>query len=238
MIQRPNLYDYLKILALLSMIVDHMGYFLFPEEIWFRVVWRIAFPLFLLLVGYNGSYKRRSTLWIVGVGVQLLVWWLRYRWVPLDPMINILLVIALTRVVLWRVTSKSLFVQIIAFILAILLFPYSYTRLDYWTLAFAFWLAGWWIRIYRWFSLFAWSSLLVVYIFFMITYRWFPEHTWIALWLLGALLMILWFFLSKWNLAYYISPRIDKSIIRISTHALRIYVVHGAVLALVQLASL
>ncbi|MCR5413044.1 MAG: conjugal transfer protein TraX [Patescibacteria group bacterium] len=36
--QRPNLYDYLKIIALIAMLIDHIGYYLLPECLWLRVV--------------------------------------------------------------------------------------------------------------------------------------------------------------------------------------------------------
>lgn len=71
---RPNRYDYLKLLALATMIVDHVGYFLFPEVIWLRVIGRIAFPLFLLLVGFNGSYKRRWSLWTMAIALQVIIY--------------------------------------------------------------------------------------------------------------------------------------------------------------------
>ena len=232
---RPNLYDYLKILALLSMIVDHMGYFLFPEEIWFRVFWRIAFPLFLLLVWYNGSYKRRSSLWIVGAGVQLVVWWMWYWWIPVDPMLNILLVIAGARVFLWRITRYWVVAQVISFVWAIVLFPRTFSWIDYGTLAFAFWLAWWWIRMYRWGGpLRVWSILIGVYISYMIIYRWFPENTWTGLRLVWVLLILLWILLSKGNTAYPLSPQLDAVVIWISTHALRIYVAHVVFLILLS----
>ncbi|MDP2670231.1 MAG: TraX family protein [bacterium] len=71
--QRPNLYDYIKVIALISMILDHIGYFLFPEQIIRRVVGRLAFPLFLFLVGYNLSRRRRWSLWIAGIIVQIAI---------------------------------------------------------------------------------------------------------------------------------------------------------------------
>ena len=232
---RPNLYDYLKILALMSMILDHMGYFLFPEEIWFRVVWRIAFPLFLLLVGYNGSYKRRSSLWIVGVCIQLVIWWLWYRWVPVDPMLNILLVIACTRVFMWRITSYWLIVQVISFVSAIVLFPRTFSWIDYGTLALAFWLSWWWIRTLKWsWALWAWTVLIGVYMVYMIMYRWFSEDTWTALWLLWGLLILFGLLLRKWNTSYLLSARINATVIWVSANALRIYVAHGAVFAILH----
>lgn len=41
---------HLKLLAMLSMLVDHMGYTLFPAAAWMRVVGRPAFPIFCFLI--------------------------------------------------------------------------------------------------------------------------------------------------------------------------------------------
>lgn len=36
----------LKLLAMAAMLVDHMGYLLFPTAMWMRYVGRLAFPIF------------------------------------------------------------------------------------------------------------------------------------------------------------------------------------------------
>ncbi|MGE4213977.1 MAG: TraX family protein [Anaerotignaceae bacterium] len=43
---RSNRNDILKVIGLLSMTFDHIGMLLFPHIFWFRIVGRIAFPLF------------------------------------------------------------------------------------------------------------------------------------------------------------------------------------------------
>ena len=68
---RPNLYDYLKIAAIVVMIIDHAGFFLLPELVVFRVIGRLAFPVFLFLVGLNGFYRRSRALWICAIITQL-----------------------------------------------------------------------------------------------------------------------------------------------------------------------
>ena len=39
----------LKLLAMAAMLVDHMGYLLFPTAMWMRYVGRLAFPIFAFL---------------------------------------------------------------------------------------------------------------------------------------------------------------------------------------------
>lgn len=37
----------IKWLAIITMTIDHIGYFLFPSQLWLRIIGRLAFPLFL-----------------------------------------------------------------------------------------------------------------------------------------------------------------------------------------------
>lgn len=146
---RPNRYDYLKVLALLTMIIDHVGYFLYEDVIRLRIIGRIAFPLFLLLVGYNGSYTPKKWLRISAIAIQgAIILLYRQGSIP-DAAINILLAILLTKLILSRLTKQSLTRQIIIFVLSIACIPFFTSSMDYGTLPLAFALLGWWMRQYR-----------------------------------------------------------------------------------------
>ena len=41
---------HLKLLAMVTMLIDHMGFTLFPYALWMRCVGRLAFPIFCFLV--------------------------------------------------------------------------------------------------------------------------------------------------------------------------------------------
>lgn len=41
---------HLKLLAVVTMFIDHMGFTLFPDAIWMRAVGRLAFPIFCFLI--------------------------------------------------------------------------------------------------------------------------------------------------------------------------------------------
>ena len=48
----------LKIIALISMIIDHVGVMLFPYELWLRCLGRISLPIFAYMVAEGCQYTR------------------------------------------------------------------------------------------------------------------------------------------------------------------------------------
>ncbi len=230
---RPNRYDYLKLLALLTMIVDHVGYFLFPEVIWLRVIGRIAFPLFLLLVGFNGSYKRRWSLWSMAIVLQIIITRSRYAGFTEDPLGNILLGIALTRVILGRVTTQSRRLQISIFVASILLAPSTMAYIDYGTLSLSAAMVG--ARMHTRHRknrpFIVRGMVICVHLFYMIWLRDFPPSTRGALGGVALLLLACGRRLHAGNLHITGTPYQNKAIIRIANNALRIYLIHGALLA-------
>lgn len=52
----------LKCIAICSMLIDHIGAYLFPEEVWMRYVGRLAFPIFGFLIaeGYVHTHNVRK----------------------------------------------------------------------------------------------------------------------------------------------------------------------------------
>ncbi len=47
--------DVVKLLAIISMTIDHIGVYMMPENYWLRAIGRIAAVVFLFLVGYSRS---------------------------------------------------------------------------------------------------------------------------------------------------------------------------------------
>lgn len=139
---RPNLYDYLKVLAIITMIIDHLGYYLFPESVWMRLVGRIAFPIFLFLVWYSWSYKWRRDLFFIGVGLQIFLLFSFFSFGYWSSCGNILLGIILARGMLYFLEKKKKnWILFVVILLALVIHPRLREILDYgsFTLLFALW---------------------------------------------------------------------------------------------------
>ncbi len=50
----------LKILAALSMLIDHVGLMFFPNEIIFRIIGRLAFPIFAFMISEGARYTKNK----------------------------------------------------------------------------------------------------------------------------------------------------------------------------------
>lgn len=78
MIKKLNNFD-LKVIALILMTIDHIGYYLFPEQIFLRYIGRISFPIFAFLMAETYKYssninKKMKNLFIIAIIIQILFW--------------------------------------------------------------------------------------------------------------------------------------------------------------------
>jgi surface polysaccharide O-acyltransferase-like enzyme len=71
--QTPELtsYDLLKTLAVLLMVADHIGYYFYPEQMWWRVFGRLCVPVWFFLIGYAGTRSVPKAFWIGGAVLAL-----------------------------------------------------------------------------------------------------------------------------------------------------------------------
>jgi hypothetical protein len=97
-----NSYDIAKFLAIFVMIIDHLGFFFFPEYPVLRGVGRFAFPLFFFLIGYNYKDKTYYNLLIIGLFITV------YRYFLSDfKLLDILISAFITQYFLKLVIKKN-----------------------------------------------------------------------------------------------------------------------------------
>lgn len=137
-------YDLLKCFAVVTMIVDHTGYYFFPEDLWWRAVGRLSAPVWLFLVGYARSRDLSPRLWI-GAGILIVSGLLGAPFFPLDILVSIIIV----RLVLDK-TGRFLLLKpshMLTGMLALALATVpTYVVVDYGALALVLALCGWLVR--------------------------------------------------------------------------------------------
>lgn len=126
-----NYQDFLKTLALLSMIIDHVGFYLFPDIVEFRALGRFAMPIFGFFAGYNFKDKIRWEVAIYGVLLTLVSLSLRSVF-----FVNILVAIFIGYIYIqyfYYLSSKFLN-NLIQFIVILIFVPLTFEYLDSGTL--------------------------------------------------------------------------------------------------------
>lgn len=92
--------DMLKIIAILTMLIDHTGYLFFPHQMIFRTIGRIAFPIFAyqIAIGFQKTSSRKKyalRLFLFACLSQIPYFWfnpkLNFEWGSLNIMFTLLL---------------------------------------------------------------------------------------------------------------------------------------------------
>ena len=63
----------LKLIALISMLTDHVGFVFFPSVTWMRAVGRIAMPIFALCVSEGYYYSKNRNKYLIRIGIFALI---------------------------------------------------------------------------------------------------------------------------------------------------------------------
>ena len=252
-----NFYDWLKVLAVVTMVIDHIGYYLFPDVLGLRLVGRIAFPIFLFLVGVNGSFRWRWSLFLITLLVQFAMQIWRSSFSLTGRVVgNILLVIVCSRVLLlWisKVCNYSFFILVFPCLIYLLFYTSFWfwfvqdiqRVLDYWVLGFLFAFCGYFFtksqqireKILSIFSL-IWLLFLLAtsnIAVFHFSYFWdlmFLFISYIFLWL--VLMIQAYLFQKKKNLTFDFVYPFNQIFYFISHNALFIYAVHIFLLLIVS----
>lgn len=85
-------YDLLKAFAVVIMIIDHMGQYFYPDDVWWRVVGRIGFPIWFFLVGYSTGRSIPVMLWGGAILLGVMNYVTGLGMFPLNALVTIILI--------------------------------------------------------------------------------------------------------------------------------------------------
>lgn len=138
-------YDFLKAAAVIIMVIDHIGYYFYPDHFWFRAIGRIGFPIWFFLIGYASGRSIPPKLW---GGALLLILGDRIAGMPVLPLNALFTIIAL-RLVLDQVMRRALIslntLAVVVTIALFLIWP-SEMATEYGTQALLFAMFGFMVR--------------------------------------------------------------------------------------------
>jgi len=235
-------HDLLKILALSTIIIDHVGKYFFIDSVWWRVVGRMAAPQFFFLVGYSESYKFKSQILFYGLALCVV----NYLTNPSTSIvehilpINMLIGFVLIKALLNRFDPAKLPAEFLMLLLAVLMLlslP-TYILIEYGTLAFCYAIGARLVRQRHGFRYFWIVATVVVHFFFelvivlirnldvSISLQLLPAAIALLAVVFGANLII---FLNYDFRAFKVGPKFIRTLaIYISRYYLQIYFFHLA----------
>ncbi len=119
-------YDVLKTVALLIMIIDHMGHYFFPENEWLRLIGRMCVPMWFFLIGYAQSRDLSTVLWVGGGILVVMSFIVGLPVFPLNILFTIICVRLLLDVFIQRMLQSRFDGFMGALSLVVLLLPTMY----------------------------------------------------------------------------------------------------------------
>ncbi len=138
-------YDLLKTFAVITMIIDHAGYFFFPEDPTFRAIGRLCVPIWFFLVGYAKSRNIGETM-LIGAGILVLQnVFLGFPMLPFNVLVTIMLVRLCLDKVMQRGAGGLVLLAAIGMVMAVAV-PTSDAFTEYGTLGLLLAMAGYMVR--------------------------------------------------------------------------------------------
>jgi hypothetical protein len=138
-------YDILKTVAVVLMVVDHIGAYYMPENLWLRLIGRLCVPMWFFLIGYARSRDISWQLWL-GAAIVIASDFITGRYIfPLNILVTILMVRIVIDLYMKGTMKNTLLFWTGALVLTCLIVP-SMTLMQYGTLGLLLAVFGWLIR--------------------------------------------------------------------------------------------
>ncbi len=62
-------HDLLKTFAVTAMMIDHVGFYFFPDQMWWRCIGRLGAPIWFFLAGYGNARTTPAKFWVGGSAI-------------------------------------------------------------------------------------------------------------------------------------------------------------------------
>ncbi len=138
-------HDLLKTFAVFIMVIDHVGYYFFPENLWWRAIGRIGFPIWFYLVGYAQGRDIPLTLWGGAILLLVMNFVVGSSLLPLNALFTIIMLRLILDSVMVKVKEQPAFFWPLTVMMALLVIPASMVT-EYGTQALMFAVFGYLVR--------------------------------------------------------------------------------------------
>lgn len=91
----------LKIIAMITMTVDHAGLMLFPDAIWMRIIGRLAYPIYAYMIAEGCNHTRSMGRYLGTLSIMALVCQLAYTFTSGSLVQSILVTFSLSVGLVW-----------------------------------------------------------------------------------------------------------------------------------------
>lgn len=161
-----NTHHVLKALALVLMTADHIGAFLYPDELWWRVCGRFSAPIWFFLVGHALRYDTKRDLWLWGIVLAGVNPFFGMPFLPFNTLLAIVACQYLLRLVekhdwLARYTMRLIVASVLLILPTYLLFEYG-------SLGFLYALMGYAVRSRQMTPMRGWAITAAAYVFYIL----------------------------------------------------------------------
>jgi hypothetical protein len=138
-------YDLIKAFAVIIMVIDHAGHYLFPDEMLLRLIGRIGFPVWFFLVGYAKSWSVDKAFWIWAILLQVSHFPFGNHALPLNALFTMIAIRLCIDPLMHRVLCSPLIFWGASVVFLVLGIPTS-SIVEYGTLGLLFAMFGWLVR--------------------------------------------------------------------------------------------
>lgn len=138
-------YDFLKALAVITMVIEYLGIYLFPGQAGWRIVGQMSLPIWMFLIGYAQTRDIPDFLWGGALVLVISGFVVGQSIFPLNVLVTIMIIrLAIDAVMRFTLTNfQSMFLAVFA--LTLLIFPTMFF-VEYGTQALLFAMFGYLVR--------------------------------------------------------------------------------------------